>query len=231
MIYLRPNGGIGNMFFEIASIWSLARDNNDELCLLDINSNINHLINDKNRKTAKEYLFFLNRFYNKENITIDKKSIYSFDYIPLEYKNEHQYIGYFQHEEYFKHRRDEILSLFKPSDELNEKINNYEFLFDNISLHVRRGDYVNLNITLDIEYYIKSISNLPKNLKILVFSDDLNWCEKNFFGDRFIFINEIDILSIYIMSKMKYHVISNSTFSWWGSWLCEHKDKVIIYPK
>jgi len=232
MIYIYPIGGIGNIFFHIASIWTLAKDNNDELCLLNIDKKIINLINDTrvDIKHAAKYEYIFNRFQNKNGI-INNSIEYPFEYVPLEYKNEHEYIGYFQHEEYFMHRRKEILELFKPADEFIEQINKYSHLFNNISLHVRRKDYVTMNLALKMNYYTTAISKLPEDLKILIFSDDLEWCKENFIGERFVFIDEIDYISIYIMTKMKYHIVANSTFSWWSAWMSEHEDKIVIIPK
>jgi hypothetical protein len=82
-----------------------------------------------------------------------------------------------------------------------------------------------------MEYYNQAISLLPKDLKILIFSDDIPWCKENFIGDRFVFIDKIDYISLYIMCKMKHHIIANSTFSWWGAWISEYSDKIVIAPK
>ena len=231
MIYLTPNGGLGNMFFEIASIWTLAKDNNDELCLLNVENNTTQLINIKNRN-AINYEYIFNRFLNK-NIIINESIQYPFYYMPLEYKNGYKYIGYFQSEKYFKHRRNEILKLFKSTNEIDSKVNEYQHLFGNISLHVRRGDYVNSQVhpIQLMKYYEESLSLLPKNIQVLVFSDDLEWCRKNLKNERYLFIDEEDCISIYLMSKMKYHIIANSSFSWWSAWMSEYNDKIIISPK
>jgi hypothetical protein len=234
MIYIHPVGGLGNMFFHIASIWTLAKDNDDELCLLNTDKKIMDLIND-NRcdiKHAAKYKYIFNRFLCK-NGTANRSKQYPFNYIPLVYHNECEYFGYFQCEKYFKHRRTEILELFKPSDEFVGEINKYLDLFGNISLHVRRGDYVNSRVhpALTMKYYEEALSYLPYNMKVLVFSDDLKWCEENFIGERYVFINEIDYISIYLISKMKHHIIANSSFSWWGAWMSEYENKLIIAPK
>lgn len=234
MIYIHPLGGLGNILFHIASIWTLAKDNDDELCLLNIEEKIANLIKDKrcDISHARDYIYLFNRF---KILNIEKPNInYNFEYKPLMYINEHKYTGYFQSEKYFKHRRDELLELFKPPEEFNIIINKYSHLYGNISLHVRRGDYVNLYPNIhppqSIEYYNKALSILPDDMKVVVFSDDIFWCRQNFIGKRFIIIDEIDYISIYIMSKMKHHIIANSSFSWWGAWMSNYDDKIVIAP-
>lgn len=236
MIYIHPVGGLGNMFFHIASIWSLAKDNGDELCLLNVDKKINDLINDNrcDLKHAEKYKYIFNRF-PQSNVNINNILEYQFQYVPLQYKSEYKYVGYFQSEKYFKHKRTEILNLLRNSDENFETINKYSYLFGNISLHVRRGDYVKMYSTVHIpqtaEYYNNALSLLPKDMKVLIFSDDMNWCKKTFIGERFVFVDEIDYIAIYLMSKMKHHIIANSSFSWWGAWMSEYDDKIIIAPK
>ena len=231
MIYIYPIGGLGNMFFHIASIWTLAKDNGDELCLLNIDRKIVELMNTHGRD-ASNYMYIFNRLLNRKGIA--SRSIeYPFHYVPLVYYNECEYFGYFQCEKYFKNKKNEIIELFKPTDQITEEVNKYQKLFGNISVHVRRGDYINskVNVAQPIEYYRNALARLPNDLRVLVFSDDLRWCKKNFIGDRYVFIDEIDYISIYLMSKMKYHVISNSSFSWWSAWMSEYDNKIIITPK
>ena len=117
---------------------------------------------------------------------------------------------------------------------MNEK---YKSLFNKntVSLHIRRGDYVNLSdhhLLLDISYY-KNAVNMFKNIeKVVVFSDDIEWCKENLDIKNTEFIeNETDIVDLYLMSQCTHNIIANSSFSWWGAWLNKNDNKKVIAPK
>ena len=120
MIYIHPIGGLGNMMFHIASIWTLAKDNNDELGLIDINKKIHDLIHDTRANTdhAEQFRYLLERFPEANRII--GSTIYPLGYHKLTYTKDIEYIGYFQSENFFKHRREEIIELFKPTNEITQ---------------------------------------------------------------------------------------------------------------
>ena len=143
--------------------------------------------------------------------------------------------GYFQTEKYFKHIEDEIRKEYTFDNEIYQRSLEYKknkfFNCEVISIHVRRGDYItdpNFDC-LSLDYYHEALKLLP-NLPILVITNDFKWCQENFIEDRFI-ISPFDdpCIDLCLMTLCKYHVIANSSFSWWGSWLA--KSKKTIAPK
>ena len=108
-----------------------------------------------------------------------------------------------------------------------------------VSLHVRRGDYVNNPFYVDLtqtDYYDKAIAEFP-NEKFLVFcadrqdgSDDLldqDWVMSLLttkYGDRFkLFKGFNELEDFNAMAGCKGHIMANSSFSFWASYIGEGK--------
>lgn len=139
--------------------------------------------------------------------------------------------GYFQTEKYFKDYRKDILEIFTFRKEISDKANSFLEIKENyVSVHVRRGDYLNSpehHAIQGIEYYKKAIPQFPENSIFCFFSDDLDWCKENFKGDNFLFVDSGNpYYDLYLMSKFKKHIIANSSFSWWGSWLSDSEKTI-----
>lgn len=109
-----------------------------------------------------------------------------------------------------------------------------------IAISVRRGDYVgNVNYDLlPVSYYMQALMNeFPDYLdrNILIFSDDISYCKLHFAGLPNVWFAEghNDVVQLCIMSHCNNHIISNSTFSWWGAYLAElrNHDVKIVRPK
>jgi len=149
--------------------------------------------------------------------------------------------GFFQSYKYFDEFRGDILSLFSLPHNLENSIKKqYSSVLENsktsTSLHVRRGDYVeNFSgnfVNLGQSYYSAALKAQP-NKTIVIFSDDIQWCRKEFTLPAYDFTfveSNCEVTDLYLMSQMACNIIANSTFSWWGAYLNRHKNKKIIYP-
>lgn len=157
--------------------------------------------------------------------------------------------GYWQNQNYFRHNKSIIKSHFKFSGAFsneNSKIVGLINESESVSLHIRRGDYIDnvktnfIHGVIPLSYYIKCIKFLEAslgNIKIFVFSDDLPWAQ-NALGEKFSDLVYVDnniatdsFLDMRLMSFCKHNIIANSTFSWWGAWLNSNPNKIVIGPK
>ena len=131
---------------------------------------------------------------------------------------------YLQDEKYFAPFKEEIRKLYSAS------YKEYPLL-DYVSIHVRRGDYVNNDFYVDLfedRYYERAMAQFP-NEKFLIFSDDIEWCKKQSAFKDCLFSTEKD--EVEDMNKMiscKAHIICNSSYSWWAAYI---SGKKTIAPK
>ena len=149
--------------------------------------------------------------------------------------------GYWQSPRYFElfqtDLRKQFAQLIIP--EQSTMGDNY---VNSVAIHVRRGDYVNSNLTseiysaLPLAYYQSAINLMEasnRNLKFYLFSDDLSWCREHFKNVNVSFMENSDspLFDLALMSRMEHHIIANSTFSWWAAWLNENPSKIVVAPK
>lgn len=156
--------------------------------------------------------------------------------------------GFFQTEKYFKFIEKDLRKDFAYRVEPNEQ--NKELIeqissSNSISLHIRRGDYVqkkryqNLYATCSLDYYkrgVEFIAQKFENPKLFIFSDDINWVKENLnmpYESVFVTHNtgSSSFEDMRLMSLCKHNVIANSSFSWWGAWLNSNGQKVVIAPE
>lgn len=153
--------------------------------------------------------------------------------------------GYWQSEPYFKSiekkLREELALRSKPSA-LSEQIAQTMQNTTSVSLHVRRGDYAANPTTYylcPLKYYLAAIAKIKRCVEdphFFVFSDDPVWTRENLTIDApatFVTHNRADrdYEDLWLISQCQHHIIANSTFSWWGAWLCSRPEKKVISPK
>lgn len=128
----------------------------------------------------------------------------------------------------------------RPSWVTNVLKRQYGDLSDAVSIHVRRGDFVGIGVSLGIEYYLKAMSLFPQGTTFIVISDDLDWCKENFknCGARVIFASHCAkpddtlYLDLFLPSLcLCGNILSGSSFSWWGSALNDNPHVIRVMPQ
>jgi hypothetical protein len=157
--------------------------------------------------------------------------------------------GRFQNEQCFMDASEEVRNAFRFSREPEPEVKK---ILDEIkkgpsvSLHVRRGDYLNARnagqfVAQGEDYYERAVEHILKfspEAKFYVVSDDLPWCKANlgFLGGRAVFVpDEVKGHKasghFRIMMSCDHNVIANSSFSWWPAWLNPNPGKVVVAPE
>lgn len=115
---------------------------------------------------------------------------------------------------------------------------------NSVSLHVRRGDYVSSSTaaqqhgTCDMAYYQQAIALLLQqqpDLEVFVFSDEPQWAADHLRLPAPVHIVDANppdrgYLDLELMRGCRHHVLANSSFSWWGAWLCVQPGQTVYAP-
>ena len=196
----------------------------------------------KKYKIPHKYLFcpFKGLYFDKEPV----------NFIPSLFKGLKQnryYIGYFQSYRYFEEYRSLIMNEFQFSlNHMSERTKDIASLVNecnSISIHVRRGDYLNgyyyelLGKVCDMNYYYRAIELMKNKVQsphFFIFSDDPDYVSNHFkmINATYVSFNSGKNFwqDMYLMSICKHNIIANSTFSWWGAWLNKSPNKIVIAP-
>jgi hypothetical protein len=166
--------------------------------------------------------------------------------------------GHFESERYFKEHKDEIVNQFKfKNEKFYSKNKFFNTLNDtnSVSICIRQNRFseklrkVNStdrkksdNYSLEqINYVQKSIEFIKSkisNPKFYIWSNDFNNLEKYFPENKFTHIKNNDSLSegrkplldLFLMTQAKHFIVTPSSFNWWGAYLSQSLNKIIIRP-
>ena len=153
--------------------------------------------------------------------------------------------GYWQSYKYFSGIESTIRKEFSINHKFNEEeeeINQSILSTNSVCVNVRRSDFLvnSYHGVCNEKYFYKGINHIEQfdsNLEIFVFSDDIDWCEKNLkFNRKTTFVGHEyagDKFQSYLqlMTNCKHYVIPNSTFGWWAAWLASYERKIIVTPQ
>lgn len=209
------NGRIGNQLFQIFSTVGVAYKNNAK-----------YHFNDNNIFKCLPNISPVFKYFNA---TSHWGETHNLKFEDIEVPEDLHLHGYFQSYKYFDFLPDEFFGFYA---EQHLKYMNYDLPCE-CFIHIRRGDYVNVSsLLLSKQYYLDAI-DIMKGLGIntfLIFTDDVEFCKKEYGDIEGVTIaspSGDDYYDLLIMSLFKYGIISNSSYSWWGSYLNRSPYKII----
>lgn len=170
---------------------------------------------------------------------------FNFDKTAFEQENAY-YEGYWQSEKYFNDIAEELRKAFTFHCEVppeSQKIMEKIVAKSSVSIHIRRGDYLNegqrsvYGGICTADYYKQAVSLIKEKVpeaSFFVFTNDPVWVKEHIKEEEYELVDCNDestgYLDLLLMSKCQHHIIANSSFSWWGAWLCDNPDKIVIAP-
>jgi Glycosyl transferase family 11 len=194
-------------------------------------------------KPAIQFLNYLGIKIINENDDYDFKSEYLRTSKGIKF-----YVGGWHSEKYFIDIKDIILNTFQFNLQ-NVGMENLQVLehikkTNSISVHVRRGDFIDTNnfsklgTVCTLNYFLKAIEkmrSLVENPHFFFFTNDYSWVKTNFNGTDFSLINintKFDSWKdMFLISNCSHHINSNGSFSWWSSWLNNNRHPFVIVPR
>jgi hypothetical protein len=170
-----------------------------------------------------------------------------FNYSEVQREDSVFYDGYWQNEKNFMNIRSRVLDAFTFSEfesNNNKKLSTVLKEEISVSCHIRRGDYLlepNFCVCTP-DYYERAIALMNERVNpsiYCIFSDDIAWCKENIStivgNRRIVFVDwnkgENSYRDMQLMSLCKHNIIANSSFSWWGAWLNQNPNKVVMAPE
>lgn len=258
MRLLKMTGGLGNQMFIYALYLSMKQQGIN--VIIDLSDmvhyhahygyemhkvfglpNIEFKMNQKLKKVV-EFLFFKTILERKQHGSLNP--YFGKQLWPLVY-----YKGFYQNERYFSQCAELVRKAFTfDLKQANERSLQAIKAIDNdahaVSIHIRRGDYLQpkhfkfSGCVCTTAYYQRAIDYMLQHdaeTHFYVFSDGMDWVKQHLtLPANATFVdwnNGTDSWQdMMLMSHCKHNVVCNSTFSWWGAWLNNNPNKMVICP-
>jgi hypothetical protein len=233
-LYVQLSGRLGNHLFQVANGLALSKKYNCEL----------FLVYNQHSQQEKEHLEILKQksvprhtlsFFNCKMVN---DSHDSFSYTPITLTRDTYLYGYYQNEKYFKEIYTHLYDTFIDTKRIDvlKKLYNENSYF----IHIRRTDYlVEVRFLIDYSYFERAVGYILErdpDAHFYILSDDIPFCKdynviQNLKNKTFIEnMNTVTTLHLMTMCS-KGGICSNSSFSWWGSYLNKNPDKIVIFPR
>lgn len=204
-----------------------------------------------------DFLRTFKKFY-VEKKNKDKITKFDIEFIKKNFSDNLFLEGHFESEKYFAHLREDLLKEFDFIDK--DRFNDLSIFNDinkpnSVGICLRQNRFNEGKGKLNIENVNKSknfveeqISYINKavhflyskrnNFDFFIWSNDKLKDNDERFNFKYKFINldkykqifDLRILSLYLLKHCHHHIVTPSSFNWWGAWLSMNSDKIITRP-
>jgi hypothetical protein len=112
-----------------------------------------------------------------------------------------------------------------------------------VAVHIRQGDFIGSPLYVATpEYFKAAVGEIaamvaPAKPLFFVFSNGMDWARKilSHLEETFVFVEDNDndsgAIDMFLMSRCRHFIISNSSFSFWAAMLSKRShDKIVIMP-
>ncbi len=223
-------GQLGNQLFVVATACALAWDNNADPYFPTVVSPTD----------VYKHVFFRCKIAAPDTLRNYTWEEPRYRYDPIPFYPNMQIKGYFQSEKYFKHHREKILQLLAPSSkDMAYFRKKYDWLLkspNTVGVQLRCY-FVEIPLASEymqygIDYLEKAMSLFPEDSLFVVTTNHVEYARKNMpkWAKNVVFLDEPHYMCLHLQSLCKHNIISNSTFGWWGAWLNQNPDKIVVCP-
>jgi hypothetical protein len=245
MIVMSLDGRLGNQLFQYACAMALAKrfrtiylvDNDNRVDLIKHYFKVSLFNN--NRVTR----FLFNKIFGQKLPRIRQVDEAPGDILPM-CRDNTLYKGYFQSEVFFENIKESIHRKLKIRRKFVKEFEEmFGAVFSNkiLAIHYRLGDYLTwgsdelggANLTLPATYYENALDKIAglEEYTILVVTDD----KENVLGrlpklPNYILVSENEIIDFQVLMNADVVISSNSSFSWWASYL-NNKEAPVYAPE
>ena len=201
----------------------------------------------------KKKSFIIEKYQNNKETQFNKINI------DQSYNNPIYMEGYFESERYFLKYKKDLLNIFTPKKKITfQKNRYYQDIANNesVSFCLRQDrfsekfrsvssldrDKSRIFLKEQVSFIFDAIKFFKKKLNnpsFYLWSNNFKNLKEIFKDHKITFIDNSDIsddlekmhLDLYLMTKCKHYSVIPSAFNWWGTWLSNNNNKLVVRPK
>tara|TARA_R110001583_G_scaffold21050_2_gene80187 strand:- start:1630 stop:2463 length:834 start_codon:yes stop_codon:yes gene_type:complete len=252
-------GGLGNQLFQIATFLAFSEkygfNLSVDLCAFKAGSqhggyrlkflslpNFEH--SDRRSRGFQLLVKLINRFpaFSRKFNSIVHEKYFKYRFL---HSGNGYFVGYWQNSAFFDCIQNDLKRWVVP-EKISHSANVWRKEIGDhcsVALHVRRGDYLSDRALKNhgicsLDYYRNAISHINESIsspKFYVFSNDPDWVNENiislFNEKNFSIVTSLtQEEDLWLMAQCKHNIIANSSFSWWGAYLANNTEQLVIAP-